>query len=123
MTVRTSDIRGTGALGPFRARLRQVTQVVVAVRRSLGEEGAELHAHVVGDLKAAFGDEEPSLEWIAVDGEPEPQACASTDGLFRMVLAEFGVDRSDLHAQETVFELVRRDLDEAIDEDAAGPTD
>ena len=89
----------------------------------MGEEGDELRADVLADVKDALVGDEPSLELIEVAGKPGPQLCITTEGIYRAVLAQFGLDRSDPYIQETVWELVRRDLDEALGGDARGGAD
>jgi hypothetical protein len=84
----------------------------------MGEEGDELRADVLADVKDALTGSEPSLELIEVPGEPEPQLCITTEGIYRAALAEFGLDRSDPIVQESVWELVRRDVDEVLRGDA-----
>lgn len=59
-------------MSAFRAKFRQATKLIVAVRRGLGEEGEGLHDDVVADLKDALTGDEPSLQRIEIAGESEP---------------------------------------------------
>ena len=107
--------RPSGAFSPLQAAIRRATELIVAIRREFGEEGEELRADVLGGIKEALTGAERWLETITVEGEP--QFCATTEGVFRMVFDQFGVDRSDLRLQEVLFEWVRQSLDELLDED------
>ncbi len=123
MKSRRSGHLEPGAVARFEASLRRATEQVIAVRRAQGEEGDELRADVLADLLDAMTDDVPTLEMIEVEGEPELQRCMSVEEFFREVLAEFGLDGSDMYLQETLYESVRRIVDEALAGDAAGRTD
>lgn len=118
MRDRRSGRPGPGDLDPFRARLRRAAEFVIAVRRKLGEEGDELRADVLADVKDALTGDGPSVEVIEVAGEPGPHVCISTEGVFRDVLDDFGLDRADPRTQESFWEAARRAVDEALAGDA-----
>ncbi len=115
MEDRAPEYREPGPSGPLRAKLRRATELIIAVRR---EGGEELRADVLADIKDVLTGSEPSMELIEVPGEPEPQVCISNEGIYRAVLAEFGLDRSDPYVQESVWELVRWAVDEVLGGDA-----
>ncbi len=122
MKVERSDhLEPAAAL--LRASLRCATEQVIAIRRKLGEEGDELRSDVLADLKDAMADSASTVEMIEVPGEPGTHRCISVEEFFRGVLAAFSLDGSDLYLQETLYESVRRIVDEALAGDAAGRTD
>lgn len=98
-----------------RAKIRRATEAIVAVRRHFGDDDAVIREGVVGDIKEALEGDEPWVKLIPLAGVPEPEPCASLPGIYRMVLDHYGLDRCDLHLQESVFEWVRRALDEALE--------
>jgi hypothetical protein len=114
MEQRRSDWLEVGGSSAFQARLRRVSAFVVAVRRRTGEEGDELRANVLADVKDALGGDEPTAELIEVEGFPGPQACITTEGVFRNVLEDFGLDRTDPRTQESFWEAARRAVDEVL---------
>ena len=115
MKDRPSGRPGPGDLDPFRTRLRRAAEFVIAVRRRLGEEGDELRGDALADVKDALTVDGPSVEVIEVAGVPGPQVCITTEGVFRDVLDDFGLDRTDARVQESFWEAARRAVDEALD--------
>ena len=120
MEDRAPVYRAPGAFHPLRARLLRAAEFVIAVRRKMGEEGDELRADVLADVKEALTGDGPSAEVIEVAGVPGPQVCITTEGVFRDVLDDFGLDRTDPRTQESFWEAARRAVDEALAGDALG---
>lgn len=112
MGDRRSSRLDPGELNVFQERLRRAAEFVIAVRRKLGEEGDELRVDVLADVKDALVGDGPSVELIEVAGEPGPQVCITTEGVFREILDDFDLDRTDLRIQERFWEAARRAVDE-----------
>ena len=87
MKARPPGRRESEPSSPLRSRLREATEAILAIRRKMGEEGVELRADVLADVKEALVGDEPSLELIEVAGVPGPQVCLTTEGVYRAVLA------------------------------------
>ena len=114
MENRRSSRPDPGGLNVFQERLRRAAAFVVAVRRKMGEEGVELRADVLADVKDALTGDGPIVELIEVEGMPGPQVCITTEGVFRDVIEDFGLDRTDLRVQETFWETARQAVEEAL---------
>ncbi len=92
----------------------------------MGQQDEELRADVVADLKDAFVGEGPTRETFVVEGVAGKSVhvtCHTPDGIFREIFADFGLDRSDQRLQESLFETVRRTLDEVLAGEPPGRAD
>lgn len=81
-----------------------------------GDEGltpAEIRDRTRARLRQALYDDEPHVAIEEVEGA-EPNWIYDPAGAFRYVLGRHRIDRRDLHAQETIWAIVERFLDEAI---------
>ncbi len=101
---------------PVHAMVRRATRLMAAVGRQSGLDDRTIRATILGDLQEALTGDEPWMEALPVAGEPGPVPCVTGDGVYRLVLRQFGLDRSDVYLQESCDVWVRRALDEALAE-------
>ena len=108
--LNTNDTRSSD---PVHAMVRRATRLMAAVGRQSGQDDRSIRAGVLGHLREAITGDEPRMKAPPVPGEPAPVPCVTGAGAYRLILQQFGLDRSDAYLQESLDTWVRRALDEA----------
>lgn len=92
--------------------LRTVVQMQVALGRQTGNPDTTIRERVLSAFKGAVEQDTETLQ--VHDVGDQPMETVSSAGMFRLALAQPGLDRKDQRSQETWLRIVQDELEKTL---------